>query len=185
LGMLSLLCVLHSEELFVVSHDWHSGIVVDRKAIERAVPAAALIKRGYIEIGWGDERFYRSADPGILTGIRAALWPTESVLHLVWFDLLPSDYFPSSEVIRLEMDSGQFAALSEFIAASFAVDGNGKENNMGAGLYGESRFFQAVGDFHLFYNCNSWTADALIAAGCLETNETVLRTEDLTRLLNP
>jgi uncharacterized protein DUF2459 len=36
---------------------------------------------------------------------------------------------------------------------------------LGPGLYGDSRFYPAHGQFHLFNTCNTWAARALQAAG--------------------
>ena len=56
-------------EIFVVSHGYHSGLVLPRETMAEAadrrghVALGAVAQRfsGYrfVEIGWGDERFYR------------------------------------------------------------------------------------------------------------------------------
>ncbi|MGQ0651170.1 MAG: DUF2459 domain-containing protein [Betaproteobacteria bacterium] len=50
--------------LFVVSHGWHTGVVVERKELVKLVPALAgdIGEEGYIEVGWGEERFYRARE---------------------------------------------------------------------------------------------------------------------------
>ena len=36
---------------------------------------------------------------------------------------------------------------------------------MNPGIYGNSQFYKAKGDFHIFNTCNKWTAKGLESAG--------------------
>ena len=46
----------------VVSHGWHTGIIVNRMDLTQAVPSLEddFGSGEYLEIGWGDERFYQA-----------------------------------------------------------------------------------------------------------------------------
>jgi len=63
------------EVLFVVSHGWHTGIVVNRSDLVRMVPSLAgdIGEGRYVEVGWGEERFYQAGKgtPGL--ALRALL----------------------------------------------------------------------------------------------------------------
>ena len=168
-------------EIFVVSHGYHSGIVIPRRALaERAAAQAlgALVHVGtrfaafdWLEVGWGDENFYRSVPTaGSLTfplAVRALLRPgNASVLHVVGFNGLPRSIFDRADIVRLEIGEAGFERLLQKLDASFAPGpGSLLAEELGPGLYGPSLFFRANGAFHLFNVCNHWIAGLLDAAG--------------------
>jgi hypothetical protein len=98
--------------------------------------------------------------------LKAALLPTPSVLHLVWFDPPAVAYFPASEVIEVRLSPQDFANLSVSIHETYNRDEQGKTVYLGPGLYRTSAFYLATGTYHLFNTCNNWVAAALRAAGC-------------------
>lgn len=153
--------------LYVVGHGWHAGIVVPQGAIppdvwpaQHDVPDAA-----FLEVGWGDAAYYQHPDPGLGLALRAALWPTPSVLHVVGMDRPAPDYFPRSTVLRVTVSPDGLRALGAFFHAAYARDEQGDEQRLGPGLYGASRFYAGRERYHLFRNCNAWVAKALHTAG--------------------
>jgi uncharacterized protein (TIGR02117 family) len=169
-----------ASEIFIVSHGYHSGIVVPRIAPDAAsrrgltalgVIAARFADFDRVEIGWGDERFYREVPTvGSLTvamAVRALLRPgNPSVLHVVGIANHPRAAFANSDIVRVKLTSEGFDRLLDRLDASFARDPNGLiPEPLGPGLYGASLFFRANGTFHLFHVCNQWTAELLDAAG--------------------
>ncbi len=52
------------EEIYIVSHGWHTGLVVPAKGIQNILPK--LRKRfgdiPYIEFGWGDKDYYQARE---------------------------------------------------------------------------------------------------------------------------
>ena len=154
--------------IYVVGHGWHTGIVIPREHIpdhlwpeHRDLPEAR-----YIEVGWGDKAFYQADKATLWLALKAALLPTPSVLHLVWFDLPAVAYFPASEVIEVRLSPQDFANLCVFIHETYNRDEQGKTTYLGPGLYRTSAFYLATGTYHLFNTCNNWIAAALRAAGC-------------------
>ncbi len=153
--------------IYLVSHGWHAGIVVQRSAIpddlwpeNRDFPEAE-----YLEVGWGERDFYQSRDPGVWLTLKAALLPNLSVLHVVGFRGPVKSYFLTSEIIELEPSPRGFRELIRYIHNSYAREDAKRVQPLGPGLYGHSRFYPARGKFHLFNTCNVWTARALRAAG--------------------
>ncbi len=157
----------HAKSIYVVSHGWHTSIVVQRTDIpdhlwpeHRDLPAAT-----YIEVGWGDQAFYQAAKASIGLVLKAALQATPSVLHIAWFDTPVAHYFPASDIIEVGLSQSGFERLSIFIHETYTQDEPGKTVHLGPGLYRQSVFYQARGTYHLFNTCNNWTAQALQAAG--------------------
>lgn len=151
--------------LYVVSHGWHSGIVVERDALVRRLPALAgeIPQVSYVEVGWGEARFYPARETNALMALRAVLSPNDSVLQVVPFADPPRRYFPASEVTEVRSDAAGYAAAVDAVAASFKPG----LQRVAPSLYGEGWFYPAEGRFHLFNTCNDWVARALAAARCL------------------
>ncbi len=163
-----LISPLHAATIHVVNHGWHTGIVIRRGDIPANLwPEHRQAPPGeFLEVGWGEREFYQSRDPGLWLALRAALWPSSSVLHLVGFNGPVTERFPYSEIISINVDQDAMARLAQYISDAYERDTDGKIKRMGRGLYGDSRFFAANGKFHLFRTCNVWTARALNVAGC-------------------
>jgi uncharacterized protein (TIGR02117 family) len=167
-------------EIFVVSHGYHAGIVVPRRALadaasRRGLAALRDISTRFaafdrLEIGWGDEGFYRevptAASLTVAMAARALFRPgNRSVLHVVGINNDPRAAFARSDMVRIELGETSFARLAEKLDATFARNEAGRPEDLGPGLYGPSLFFRANGTFHVFNVCNHWLADLLDAAG--------------------
>jgi uncharacterized protein (TIGR02117 family) len=167
--------------IHVVSHGYHSGIIVERAAMAEAAERgghaalAAVAQRfadyRWLEIGWGDEGFYRSVpDVASLTvrlAVRALFMPGNvSVVHVVGLDRPPRDVFPKSDIIRIPLSDKGFARMLDGLDASFGRGpGRAPLEPLGPGLYGPSLFYRGVDAFHVFNVCNHWVARLLSAAG--------------------
>jgi uncharacterized protein (TIGR02117 family) len=169
--------------IWVVSHGWHAGVAIPRASAAAAagrygLPALAQLAARFepydwLELGWGEERFYRStptlASLDLGLALRALFSPgNRSVLHVVGLHASPEAVFRGSDVIAIELSEAGFTRLLAQLDATFARGENGAVSDLGGGLYGASRFFRADGSFHLFRVCNHWVAD-LLAAGGLPT----------------
>jgi len=168
-------------EIHVVSHGYHSGIVFERERLAEAAESsghAALIAVArqfanyrWLEIGWGDEGFYRSVpDAASLTlrlAVRALFWPGNvSVVHVVGLNSQPREVFSTSDIIGIRLSSGGFARMLDNLDASFGRGpGAAALEPLGPGLYGPSLFYRGVDKFHVFNVCNHWVARLLSAAG--------------------
>jgi uncharacterized protein (TIGR02117 family) len=168
-------------DVFVVSHGYHAGIVVPLPALLDQASRRGLSALGYIgtrfadfdrlEIGWGDEAFYRDVSTveslTIVVAMRALFRPgNPSVLHVVGVNGDPRAMFANSNLVRVDVSGAGFARLADMLDATFARRQGGLlPEELGPGLYGMSLFFRANGTFHLFRVCNHWIADLLDAAG--------------------
>ena len=151
----------------VVRHGWHSGIVVRAADVpEHAWPARReFIGAEHLEVGWGDRAYYPAPDPSVWLGLRALLWPTAGVLHMVAFSGPVEHYFASAEIVALQITPQGFAQMVAAISASHELDAAGQPIPLGPGLYGTSRFYASREAFHLFATCNVWVAAMLREAG--------------------
>lgn len=150
--------------IYVVQHSWHAGIVLasehlsgDLRFLQDDFPGST-----HFEFGWGDARYYPAADPGIGLLLRAALWPTPSVVHVAALDRPPRRYFPRTEVIEVTLSAKGYGRLVEYLVSEFKED----PEAVASGLYGPSNFYAGHRYYHVFHNCNHWVARALRRAGC-------------------
>ncbi len=153
--------------LYVVSHGWHTGVVVPTRAVAPGAwpEAAALAHAHHLEIGWGDRDYYPARDPGVGDALHAAFVPGPGVLHIVAVHGRLAEAFPASDIVALAVTPQGLAGLIAYVRASYERDATGAPIALGPSLYGEGRFYASVERFHLFNTCNVWTARALRAAG--------------------
>jgi uncharacterized protein (TIGR02117 family) len=153
--------------IYVVSHGWHTGIVVRTADVAPGAwpEADDFAHAEYLEVGWGDRDYYQAHDPGFLDAVAAAFVAKPGVLHIVGFRGDVRRTFPASDIVALHVSPQGLARLVAHLRASYERDANGQAVRLGPGLYGDSRFYGSVERFHLFNTCNVWTAAALRAAG--------------------
>lgn len=153
--------------VWLVGHGWHTGLVLPwSEEVARAWPAGLHLGRArYVEVGWGERAFYPAPHNDSGAAMRALLWRNASVLHLVAFDTAVPSYFPVAQRVALDLDGDSYRRLVGAIGASFDRDPDGRAVDVGAGLYGDGRFYGSRDRYHLFNTCNVWTAQKLKTAG--------------------
>ena len=168
-----------SERILVVHNGYHAGIVLPRATVAKLAGEhgyGALIAvttrfaaYGWLEIGWGDEEFYRHVptphDVTLGLALRALFRPNNpSVLHVVGVSD-PRAQLVGAPTAELDLSAAGFDRLVAKIDATFARGADSQPQVLGPGLYGPSLFYRAVGHFHIGHVCTQWVADALDAAG--------------------
>ena len=161
--------------VYLVRHGWHAGVAVRRPDLTSATGAAASPLRSvldafpevrYLEIGWGEARYYPGKIRGVWGAVRAGGWPTASVLHVVPVPETVPAAFRENTIVRIPVGPGELEALTQYLAASFVADSAGAAIPAADGFYPGSRFYRSGLTYHVFNNCNHWAAAALEAAGC-------------------
>ena len=167
--------------LYVVSHGWHTGIVLRAADVPVDAWPARMDFPGaqYLEVGWGDRDFYRAADPGAWLALKAVFWSTPGVLHVAAFDGAVERYFHAAEVVELTVSEAGLQRLIGQVRASHEFDAAGRPVALGTGLYGPSRFYASRERFHLYKTCNVWVATALREAGVPVAPERSITAEQL------
>lgn len=152
--------------VFVVEHEWHTGFVIPAKDIQQRLPAlkSRFGPTPHLEFGWGDKGFYQAQEITSGLTLQAIFWPTESVMHVVAVPRHPAQYF-NANIETVCLDGNGYARLLKFIENSFLRGKTGGLVAQKTGLYGDSQFYTAVGDYYLMNTCNKWTAKGLRSAG--------------------
>lgn len=153
--------------VFVVSHGWHSGLILPAPPLQPRLPAlqARFGAVPYYEFGWGDANFYPAAQATTGGALRALFFSTGAVVQVVAVPYAPSRYFANSSVQGICLSPAQFQRLQHYINSSFQRGADGQLIAHAAGLYGDSQFYAGSGRFKPFHTCNTWTAYGLRSAG--------------------
>ncbi|MEW6629677.1 MAG: TIGR02117 family protein [Pseudomonadota bacterium] len=131
---------------------------------EAGLPVDAPEAR-YLVFGWGGRAFYLETPTWSqlkATPVLKALTVDASVMHV---DIAGAIKEPHPDVTGFDIDEAHFAALLDYIAASFRQGQGGPMVIDNAGYSAFDRFYEANGNFNALAGCNTWTAAALRAAG--------------------
>ncbi|UCI32887.1 TIGR02117 family protein [Mesorhizobium sp. B4-1-4] len=131
---------------------------------EAGLPADAPEVR-YIVFGWGGRAFYLETPTWSqlkAVPVVKAMTLDASVMHV---DVAGAIAEPHPDVAGFDIGEDRFAALLDYIAASFQQGQNGPVVIENAGYSNFDRFYEANGRFNALIGCNTWTAAALRTAG--------------------
>lgn len=132
--------------------------------VDDGIPADMTGVR-YIVFGWGSRAFYLETPTWSelkAVPVMKALTLDASVMHV---DVAGNIVEPHPDVAGFDIREERFAALLDFIAASFQRGPNGAILIENAAYSRFDRFYEANGHFNALVGCNTWTAAALRIAG--------------------
>ena len=175
-----------AHRIWVASNGWHSGIVLARADVpESVIPEIADFPHArFFEFGWGDAEFYPAREAGAWLALRAA-FPGPAVMHVAGLPDHPARLWPQVTILPFAVDTQGLRRLLVFLRHSFDRAGAGRAEVTARGIYPFSLFYTATGRFHLFNNCNTWTAQALTAMGLGTSLGGVNTAEDLISRIRP
>lgn len=159
-----------STDIFVYNNHWHTGFVVPTTELSPTLKRY-LARFGrdarYVEIGWGDEGFYRAPKGTIPLALRAMFLSRGSVLHVTGLVTEPPEHYRdyAVDLYRVRISEAGTARLMRYLERSFATTESGEAIELQSGLYGVSYFYRGRGWYNLFHNCNNWLADGLRSTG--------------------
>ena len=173
-------------EVWIVQEAWHTGMVfaIDDVDPDHWPEIRNYKDRNFIDVGWGDEKFYQAHGNPVFLAARAILWPTQSVMQVFAFNTpLLAAYGRESRILRVPLTPEQFESLAGFVSGSYIPDESG--NPVTSTAYGETdHYFLATRNYHLFRTCNTWVAIAFKQAGFNVRTFFVLNANQLYRQLS-
>ena len=170
----------------VTSNGWHTAIVVPAPAVVATglLPEAAdFPDAAFLEFGWGDRTYYPAKEKTLGMTLSAALFPTPAVMHMAGHAAAPAGGSSGQEVVPVALTEAGFRSLVEAIAETFERPSGGRTEAVSPGLYPDSLFYHARGEFHLFNTCNTWTARMLRAGGVALSPSGIVTADGLTARL--
>jgi len=121
----------------------------------------------YIGIGWGDKGFYLDtptwADLKFSTAVKAAFWLSDSAMHCTYYNTMKE----GDDCKMIMISRSQYENLVKFVEDKFDRDQNGNFILIPTNaVYGDNdAFYDAKGTYSFLYTCNTWSNNALKAAG--------------------
>lgn len=129
-------------------------------------------KETHVAFSWGSRDFFLNTpkweDLRLDIALRSLLLPSATLMHV---DMMESSRMNYENYHHVTIEPTAYEKLVEFIQASFVLDGSshlgGQEPRHlpGANYNSHDAFYEATGTYSALYNCNTWTGDALEAAG--------------------
>ena len=121
----------------------------------------------YIGIGWGDKGFYLDtptwADLKFSTAVKAAFWLSDSAMHCTYYNTMKE----GDNCKMIMISRSQYESLVKFVEDKFDRDQNGNFMLIPTNaVYSDNdAFYDAKGTYSFLYTCNTWSNNALKAAG--------------------
>jgi uncharacterized protein (TIGR02117 family) len=173
--------------VFVVHDNWHSAILVRTADLSPGILPELRDFSGadYLEFSWGDREYFPHPDPGVSLALKAALWSSGSVIHVVGVRDSPATAYPNAEIITIAMTAAEFQRLVQFVSKTFARSDSESTSEALPGLSENARFYAAQGRFSIFRTCNTWVAEALQAAELPVNPAWVITARSLGRNVRP
>ena len=121
----------------------------------------------YVGIGWGDKGFYLDtptwAELKVSTAFYAAFWLGDSAMHTTFYKEIKE----GDDCKKMMITETQYADLIKFVDSKF------DKNDAGENIFipteavynNDDAFYEAKGSYSFLYTCNTWTNNALKAAG--------------------
>ncbi len=152
----------YQHQVYVIDHGIHTGLVIDTKQLLSALGLQDSVysKYRFVEIGRGDAGFYQDEEEKLSTSLSALFLSTPAVLHLRGYNNPPYQRYPQSRTLEVRLSRVALKKLVDAVADSFAME-EGRAIEVAKGRDERSFFFRAVGNYHLFYTCNNWTAEMI------------------------
>jgi len=158
--------VPRSETLYVLIGGWHTeiGLPVDQitgplRSLNEATAGAR-----YLLFGWGQREYYMAKEPTAGDLLRAAA-PGPAVMLVTPLEASPADVFGSASVLAVAVSARGIALLSSYLWDELAKEPDDTPRPLASGPHPGSRFYASVSTYNVLYNCNTWVAEGLRAAG--------------------
>lgn len=152
--------------IYVIGRGWHTDIGLPADvltgglgALRQSFPGVRYMTFGFGERAWLAHRRHDFAD------VLATVLPGPGALLATALRVSPEAAFGAAHVVRLTVRGQGMGRLTGFLSAYIGKDANGRPLRLADGPYPGSAFYASTGVYDLTHTCNTWTAEALRAAG--------------------
>lgn len=161
--------------IYIYTNGVHTDIVMPIKTVQidwsAKIPFQNTVSKSsdfnYVGIGWGDKGFYLDtptwADLKVSTAFYAAFWLGDSAMHTTFYKKMTE----AEDCKQIMLTKKQYNDLIQFIDSKFDKNAVGQNILIPTdAVYGtDDAFYEAQGSYSFLYTCNTWTNNALKAAG--------------------
>ncbi len=156
-----------SVTIYVTKRGWHTGLLIPKQKVKALIPEmdADFPEASHLNFSWGEKKYFMAPKGTVILALRAALLPTQSVVHVDGLDRLPSSYIKSPGVQAIDLTSEGFQSMMVFIQKSFERDSASRLILLRENPRAMSNFYLSGITYWGTRTCNVWTARALEQAG--------------------
>lgn len=153
--------------IYFIYRGWHTSILLDAKLLAAQNPQLAADLKGqkYARIGWGDGDYFTGKNKSAMTAAKALVASGYSAVQLLTYDYEPFNEIPAETLVPLAITDEGMQKLMSYLGGSIAIDQQGKPVRLPAFGDAMGAFFQSKDHYSVFSNCNTWSGNALRAAG--------------------
>lgn len=155
-----------TDVVYVIDHGWHTdiGVPVSELSGPVAVFRTVFPDAGALEFGFGKRTFFTAKVDSWREYLLGPI-PGPAAILVTGLRVMPDAAYGAGETVVLHLPAGGAERLSAFLWHEFAKDSAGKPRLIAPGTYPGGLFYAATATYTLAETCNTWTADALHAAG--------------------
>jgi len=153
--------------IYFIYRGWHTSILLDAKLLAAQTPLLAADLKGqkYARVGWGDGDYFTGKNKSAATAAKALVASGYSAVQLLPYDYEPFSEIPAETLVPLAVTDQGLRQLVAYLGGSIAIDAQGKLVRLPAFGDAMGSFFQSKDHYSVFSNCNTWSGNALRAAG--------------------
>ncbi len=162
--------------IYIVARGWHTDVGLEVAAIRGKLrPLAGQFPGArYLFFGFG-ERDWLLTRQRTLWQVIEAVWPDPAAILVTGLRAPPEVAFADYTVAAAATTERALARLEAFLGDELAITPSTPEPPpIAPGPYPGSQFYAAAGAYDVLHSCNTWTAEALEAAGLTVRPEGVL-----------
>jgi len=153
--------------IYVIHRGWHTSILLDATLLAAQSPLLKNDLRGqlYARVGFGDGDYFTGKNKSVTAATKALFASSYSALQLLTYDESPVSEIPADTIVPLAITDEGLHKLILHINRSIAIDSQGGAARLPALGDSMGRFYLANVHYSAFSNCNTWSGQALRAAG--------------------
>lgn len=155
-----------AETVSLLTHGWHTDIAVPAREVSGPLARFKTLFPGAhtLVFGYGKETFMIAPVHSLGEWIIGP-FPGPAALEVSAISTTPATAYGTRHTITLALPPGGAARLSAYLWRAFAKDKAGNPRYVAQGNFPGSLFFAAARPYGLLHTCNTWSAEALAAAG--------------------
>jgi uncharacterized protein (TIGR02117 family) len=159
--------------IYYIYRDWHTSVMLDAATYRNLSKLPAIntsldtevAPAGYVRIGWGDGDYYTGKNTSVVTATRALIASPYSAIQIIGYTADPFARIPEETRVPLRITEQAMRELVTYLDASFAQGDAGNLLPLQGYVENSGVFFEASQRYGLFNTCNTWSSNALRAAG--------------------
>ena len=154
---------VNSHTIHVVKHGWHTSIVLKKSDIDTLFPKLSRFfpNAHYLDISWGDKKYFMAPTGTAPLAVRAVLFPTNSVVRVLEYPGRLKSYFSQENMQTVRLSGSELQRMISFIKNTFKRNGD----NRLMPVDNEAAFFLGDQKYWGLRTCNVWVARALKKGG--------------------